>query len=178
MFELYNPGAVLPGIVGGICLILAFYSFQTLPINYAGLLLILLGILLFVAEIKVQSYGLLTIGGAISLTLGSLLLYRTPASTLSISWGLIFSMTSATVFFFVFILGMAVKALKSPVQTGVESLVNEIGMAQTNLDPQGTVFIKGEFWNAVSEEPVSAHEKVVVVKVKDMVLEVKKYKSA
>ena len=86
-------------------------------------------------------------------------------------------MTSATVFFFVFILGMAVKALKSPVQTGTESLVNESGTAQTNLDPQGTVSIKGEFWNAVSEEPVSAGEKVVVVKVKGMVLEVKKYKS-
>jgi membrane-bound serine protease (ClpP class) len=175
LFELYNPGLILPGIVGGICIILAFYAFQTLPINYAGLLLIILGVILFLTELTVTSYGLLTVGGAISLLLGSLLLYRTGSSNLSVSWSMILSMTVATLLFFLVIIGKAVGALKNPVVTGKESLVNKKGVARTDLKPKGTVFIQGELWDAVSEEPVSVSEEVVVVEVEGMVLKVKKY---
>lgn len=175
LFELYNPGLILPGIVGGICIILAFYAFQTIPINYAGLLLIILGVILFLTELTLTSYGLLTVGGAISLMLGSLLLYRTGSSNLSVSWSMILSMTAATLLFFVVIIGKAVGALKRPVITGKESLVNQKGVARSDLKPKGTVFIQGELWDAVSEEPVSANEEVVVLEVEGMVLKVKKY---
>lgn len=177
LFELYNPGLILPGIVGGICLILAFYSFQTLPINYAGLLLIILGVILFLTELTVTSYGLLTIGGTVSLLLGSLLLYRTGSSNLSVSWSMILSMTLATLLFFVAIIGKALGVLKKPVLTGMESLVNERGIARTDLNPKGTVFIRGELWNAISEEPIQSDEAVVVVNVEGLVLKVKKYQT-
>ncbi|MFI5304255.1 MAG: nodulation protein NfeD [Nitrospiria bacterium] len=177
LFELYNPGLILPGIVGGICLILAFYSFQTLPINYAGLLLIILGVILFLTELTVPSYGLLTMGGTISLLLGSLLLYRTGSSNLSVSWSMILSMTLATFLFFFAIIGKALVALKKPVLTGMESLINEKGFARTDLNPKGIVLIRGELWNAISEEPIQANEEVVVVNIEGLVLKVKKYQT-
>jgi membrane-bound serine protease (ClpP class) len=174
LFELYNPGLILPGIVGGISIILAFYSFQTLPINYAGLLLIILGVILFLTELTLPSYGMLTVGGTISLLLGSLLLYRTGLSNLTVSWSMILSMTAATFLFFVVIIGKAVGALKRPVMTGKESLINQKGVARTDIKPKGTVFIQGELWDAVSEEPVSANEEIIVIEVEGMVLKVKK----
>lgn len=175
LFELYNPGLILPGIVGGISIILAFYSFQTLPINYAGLLLIILGVILFLTELTIPSYGMLTVGGAVSLLIGSLLLYHTHSSNLTVSWSLILSMTGATLLFFVMIIGKAVGALKRPVMTGKESLVNQKGVVRTDLNPKGTVFIHGELWDAVSESPVSANEEIVVLEVEGMVLKVRKY---
>jgi membrane-bound serine protease (ClpP class) len=173
-FELSNPGSILPGVVGGICLVLAFFALHTLPINYAGLLLILFALILFIAEIKVPSYGLLTIGGVISMILGSIMLIKTPAEFLRISWMTIIPAVIVTVAFFVFAMGMALRArLKKPT-TGQEGLVGEIGVAKSKLDPQGKIFVHGEFWNAVSDEPIEEGDEVVVTEVQRMKLKVSK----
>jgi membrane-bound serine protease (ClpP class) len=175
-FELSNPGSILPGVVGGICLILAFFALQTLPVNYAGLLLILFALVLFIAEIKVHSFGLLTVGGVISMILGSLMLIRTSAEFLRVSWLTIIPAVMVTVAFFVFAMGMALKArLKKPT-TGQEGLVGEIGTVRTRLAPQGKVFVHGEYWNAASDEPIEAGEEVVVLAVHGMRLTVAKVK--
>jgi membrane-bound serine protease (ClpP class) len=173
-FELSNPGSILPGVVGGICLILAFFALHTLPINYAGLLLIIFALILFIAEIKVPSYGLLTVGGVISMILGSIMLIKTPAEFLRISWMTIIPAVIVTVAFFVFAMGMALRArLKKPT-TGQEGLIGEIGMAKSRLAPEGKIFVHGEFWNAVSNEPIEEGEEVVVEEVQRMKLKVKK----
>jgi len=173
-FELSNPGSILPGVVGGICLILAFFALQTLPINYAGLLLILFALILFIAEIKVPSFGLLTVGGVISMILGSIMLIKSPAEFLRISWMTIIPAVIITVAFFVFAGGMALRArLKKPT-TGREGLVGEVGVARTKLDPAGKIFVHGEYWNAVCEQPVEEGEEVVVEKVESMKLRVRK----
>ena len=173
-FELSNPGSILPGVVGGICIILAFFALHTLPINYAGLLLILFALILFIAEIKVPSYGLLTVGGVISMILGSLMLIKTPAEFLRISWTTIIPAVLVTVAFFVFAMGMALKARMKKPTTGQEGLIGEIGTVRTKLDPQGKIFVHGEFWNAVSDEPVEEGEEVVVTEVQRMKLKVSK----
>ena len=173
-FELSNPGSILPGVVGGICLVLAFFALHTLPINYAGLLLILFALILFIAEIKVPSYGLLTVGGIISMILGSIMLIKTPAEFLRISWMTIIPAVIVTVAFFVFAMGMALRArLKRPT-TGKEGLVGEIGVAKSKLDPVGKVFVHGEFWNAESDEPIEEGEEVIVSEVQRMKLKVSK----
>jgi membrane-bound serine protease (ClpP class) len=173
-FELSNPGSILPGVVGGICIILAFFALHTLPINYAGLLLIIFALILFIAEIKVPSYGLLTVGGIISMILGSIMLIRTPAEFLRISWMTIIPAVIVTVLFFVFAMGMALRArLKKPT-TGQEGLVGEVGVARSRLDPAGKIFVHGEFWNAVSDEPVEEGEEVIVEAVERMKLKVRK----
>lgn len=173
-FELSNPGSILPGVVGGICLILAFFALHTLPINYAGLLLIIFALILFIAEIKVPSYGLLTVGGIISMILGSIMLIKTPAEFLRISWMTIIPAVIVTVAFFVFAMGMALRArLKKPT-TGQEGLVGEVGIAKSKLDPKGKIFVHGEFWNAFSDEPIEEGEEVVVEEVQRMKLKVKK----
>lgn len=174
-FELSNPGSILPGVVGGICLILAFFALHTLPINYAGLLLILFALILFIAEIKVPSYGLLTVGGVISMIMGSIMLIKTPSEFLRISWMTIIPAVIVTVAFFVFAMGMALRArLKKPT-TGQEGLVGETGVAKSRLDPTGKVFVHGEFWNAVSDEPIEEGEEIIVSEVQRMKLKVSKH---
>ena len=173
-FELSNPGSILPGVVGGICLILAFFALHTLPINYAGLLLILFALVLFIAEIKVPSYGLLTVGGIISMVLGSIMLIKTPAEFLRISWMTIIPAVIVTVAFFVFAMGMALRARLRKPTTGQEGLIGEIGVAKSKLDPGGKVFVHGEFWNAVSDEPIEEGDEIVVTEVQRMKLKVAK----
>lgn len=177
-FELSNPGAIFPGVVGAIFLILAFYSLQTLPVNYAGLLLILLAILLFILEVKVTSYGLLTIGGIISMVLGSLMLIEQPpeefAPVLSISLTLIIAVVALTAAFFLFAFGMAFRTHRRQVTTGEEGIINEIGVAQSRIAPQGNVAVHGEIWRAVSEQPIKKGERVRVVGVKGLTLTVEK----
>ncbi len=173
-FELSNPGAILPGVVGGIFLILAFYSLQMLPINFAGLALILFAIILFIAEIKVVSHGLLSVGGVISLFLGSLMLIESPAEYMKISLSVIIPAVLVSAAFFVFAVTMAIKArLKKPT-TGTEGLVDEIGVAVTDIDPEGKVLVHGEYWNATSDEKIEKDQKVQVVSVKNLKLHVKK----
>ncbi len=156
-FELYNPGSILPGVVGVISLIIAFYSLQTLPVNYAGVALILFGILLFVLEIKITSYGLLSVGGAISLLLGSIMLIDSESSLefVRISWSVIIPAVLCTVLFFLFAIGAGVRAQRRKPVTGVEGLVGEIGEVLTDLVPSetsGTVRVHGEIWAARSPE--------------------------
>jgi membrane-bound serine protease (ClpP class) len=173
-FELSNPGAILPGVVGGIFLILAFYSLQMLPINFAGLALILFAVILFIAEIKVVSHGLLAVGGVISLFLGSMMLIESPADYMRISLSVIIPAVLVSAAFFIFAVTMAIKARLRKPTTGTEGLVGEIGVAATPLTPEGKISVHGEFWNAVSDQTVERGEKVQVIEVDHLKLRVKK----
>jgi len=171
--ELYNPGAILPGIVGAISLILAFYSLQTLPINYAGVLLILLGVVLFILEIKVVSYGLLSLGGIAAMVLGALLLVKTDAPFLKVSLSVIIPTVVTFGGLLLAITWLAVKSqMRRPV-TGAESMVGSIAVAKTDLAPRGKVFLQGEIWDAVSEEPVREGEEAEVKAVAGLTLTVR-----
>ena len=154
LFELYSPGAIFPGIVGVIALILAFYSLHTLPINYAGLALIIFGIVLFLLEIKIVSHGLLAIGGTVALLLGSMMLIRKIPNMefLRISWGVIIPTVVVTALFFLFVIGAGLRAQRAKPITGVEGLKDETGLALETLNPTGTVLVHGEIWNADAVE--------------------------
>ncbi len=176
IFELSSPGSILPGVVGGISLILAFYSFQTLPINYAGLALIILGIIFFIAEIKVTSYGLLAVGGTISMLLGSLMLINTDVPYLRISWGVIFPSVIATVLFFLFVVGMAVKSQRKKPVTGIEGLIGTTCLVKTDISPRGKVMLRGEIWDAISDEPLKEGDEAEIIRVEGLKLLIKRYK--
>ena len=173
-FELASPGAIFPGVVGAICLILAFYAFQTLPVNYAGLLLIILGIILFIAEIKIVSYGLLSVAGVISMVLGSIMLMKVDAPFFRISWMVILPAALMTALFFAVAIGLAVKAHKRQPVSGSEGLIGEIGEAVSDIAAEGTAFVHGELWDARSDEPVSKGEKIKIVGLEHMTVIVKK----
>ena len=174
LFEIYSPGAIFPGVVGGISIILALYSFQTLPISYAGLALILLGVIFFILELKVVSYGALGIAGVISLVIGSIMLIDLPSGILSISYTTIIIVAVLTGVFFFGVLSYAIKAQLSKVKTGREGLVGEEGVAQTDVFHGGKVFVHGEIWNGESGEPIHEGEKVIVTAVEGLVVRVKK----
>lgn len=152
MFELYSPGAIFPGVLGGISIILALYAMHTLPVNYAGLALIVFAIILFLLEIKIVSNGILAIGGIISLLLGSMMLIRTDQewAIAKISWSVIISAVVVTSLFFLFIVGMGLKAQRAKPITGLEGMVGEIGHSISELNPSGTVRMHGEIWQAKS----------------------------
>jgi membrane-bound serine protease (ClpP class) len=177
LFELYNPGSILPGVVGVISIIIAFYSLHTLPINYAGLALIIFAIILFIAEIKITSYGLLTVGGIISLLLGSVMLIDSDSSLefISISWSVIVPAVLFTAAFFIFAIGMGIKAQRRKPVTGVEGIVGEIGQAITDLDPDGKIRVHGEIWDATSSGgKIKSGTKAVVEGVQNLRLTVRK----
>ena len=179
LFELYNPGSIFPGIVGVVSLLLAFYSMHTLPVNYAGLGLIVFGIILFLLEIKITSHGMLTIGGIISLTLGSMMLIRTPTGleVVSLSWKVIVATVLMTTFFFVFLLGLGLRAQRRKPTTGQEGLVGEVGETVDQLNPDGTIRVHGEFWKASSNSgKITKNTQVRVVSIKDLTLIVEPYK--
>jgi membrane-bound serine protease (ClpP class) len=173
-FELSNPGAIFPGVIGGICLILAFFAFRTLPVNYAGVLLILLGVFLFIAEIKIASYGLLSVGGIISLALGSIMLFESPLPYLRASLTVILPTVLVTAAFFLLAVGLTIKAYRAKPATGMEGLAGEAGKAATRIAPEGKVFVHGEFWNAYSDGTIEEGEKVRVVKAENLRLKVEK----
>lgn len=175
-FELSNPGAIFPGIVGGICLILAFFALQSLPINYAGLLLMILALILFILEVKIVSHGALTIGGIISMVLGSLLLFESPLPYMRASLVVVITVVAATALFFMLAVGLALRARRRKVTTGGRGLVGEVGVARTALKPEGDVFIHGEIWKAEADQPIKKGEKVVVTAVQDLTLRVTKKK--
>lgn len=177
LFELYNPGSILPGVVGVISLILAFYSLHTLPVNYAGLALILFALILFIAEIKIVSHGMLTVGGVISLLLGSMMLIRSESALefIEISWSLILATVALTVIFFMFVIGMGLKAHTRKPITGTEGLIGEIGEALTALTPKGQVRVHGELWNAeATSGKIAKGERVKVVAVDNLTLRVER----
>ncbi len=163
-FELYNPGSIFPGVVGGICLILAFYSMNTLPINYAGLALIIFGVILFLLEIKIVSHGLLSIGGIISLFFGSIMLIESPPGMdfLQISLSVIITLTICTAAFFLFIVGMGLSAMKRKPTTGIQGMLGEIGQTLEELSPNGSIAIRGEIWNARSRDGTVVPAKATV----------------
>ena len=173
-FELSNPGVILPGVVGGISLILAFFAFQTLPVNYAGVLLILLAIVLFIAEIKIVSHGMLTVGGVISMVLGSLLLFESPEPYLRVSWSVIIVTVLSTTVFAVFAVTLAVRAHRRKPVSGREGLVGETGRAETAVGEDGKVFVRGEYWQAFSDERIAQNDEIEVVAVEGMRVKVRK----
>jgi membrane-bound serine protease (ClpP class) len=171
-FEFSTPGVILPGVVGGICLILAFFAMQTLPVNYAGVALILFSIILFIAEIKIISHGILTIGGIVSLIIGSLMLFETPDPALRVSWSVLVPAVAVTSLFFITIIAIAVKAqLKKP-QGGQDGLVGEEGEAVTDVLEEGSVLIHGEYWSAVSDVPVKKGTKVRVIRAEHLKIKI------
>jgi membrane-bound serine protease (ClpP class) len=178
LFELYNPGSILPGIVGVISLILAFYSLHSLPINYAGLALIIFAIILFVAELKIVSHGLLTAGGILSLLIGSLMLINTGATFrfAQISLSLIITVTILTTLFFIFALGKGIAAQRIKPKTGSEGLMGELGIVISKITSgsTGQIMVRGEIWKAECEEEINSDENVEVIDRKDLLLKVKK----
>lgn len=170
LLELYNPGTLVPGIVGGICMIMAFFAFQQLPINYAGLGLILFAVLLFILEIKIVSHGLLAIGGVIAMLLGSLLLIDSPAPYLQISLVVILATVGAIAAFFLFVIAFVIRAHKKKVTTGREGIVGAEGIVRS----PGMVFVEGELWRAECAEPLDVGDRVRVVAVEHMKIKVEK----
>jgi membrane-bound serine protease (ClpP class) len=150
-FELSNPGVVLPGVIGGISLILAFFAFQSLPINYAGVLLILFGIVLLIAEIKIVSHGVLALGGIVSMALGSLMLFDAPELGFRVSWWAIVPMVGLTSGLFLFVVAAGVRALSHRPLQGPSGLVGTLGVVRERLAPEGHVLVHGELWRAVAE---------------------------
>jgi membrane-bound serine protease (ClpP class) len=172
-FELSHPGAIFPGVVGGISLLMALYALSVLPVRFAGVALILLGVGLLIAEIKVTSYGLLTVGGVGALVLGSLILFRSVEPALRVSRSLI----AAVAFFFLAVTGLLVtlslRHLRGRVQTGGEALIGARAVARTALAPAGKVFVAGEWWNAHADAAVAAGAEVEIVSIDGLTLHVR-----
>ena len=164
-FELSNPGSVLPGVVGVISLILAFFAMHTLPINYAGLLLIVFAFVLFLLEVKITSYGLLSVGGVISMSLGSLMLFDTPVPFYKVSLSVIIPAVLTTLAFFIFAVGFALKAQRKKPTTGSQGMIGEVGVVPDKINPEGRIKVHGEIWQAESETSIKPKEKVIVLKV-------------
>ena len=173
-FELSNPGLILPGVVGSVSLVLALYAMQTLPINYAGLLLIILGVVLLIAEVNVMSYGLLSISGAISIFLGSIMLMDSDDPAMQISKMILYPTLGMTFLFSIGSIYLAKKAHQLRTTTGMEGLLGEVGVVKETLNPEGTVLVHGETWNAKSDITISDGEKVIVEAVEGLKIKVRK----
>lgn len=178
IFELYNPGLIFPGIIGFISLVLAFYSFNTLPVNYAGVALIIFAVILFLLELKIVSHGILAFGGILSLLIGSMFLFQSNSSLeiVSLSWTVIVTTITCTTLFFVFIIGLGVKAQKRKPTTGVQGLIGETGESLSDFDTDsfGEVRVHGEIWKATSTEgTIPRNSKVTVVAFENLKLRVK-----
>jgi membrane-bound serine protease (ClpP class) len=172
MFELYSPGTILPGVIGGICIILALYAMHTLPVNYAGLALIVFAVILFLLEIKIVSHGLLGIGGVVSLFLGSLMFRSEQDWGLGgLSWSVIITAVVVTSLFFLFIVGLGLKAQRAKPATGLEGMIGETGEAVDELNPNGMVRVHGELWNAQSQgEAIKPGQKIKVTGIRNLTL--------
>ena len=175
-FELSHPGAIFPGVIGAISLILAFFAFQTLPVNYAGILLIALALILFILEMKVTSYGLLSVGGIISLFLGSLMLFEGGPPEMRLAWRVLIPTVIMVSGFFVVVAGLVFRSQISKPRTGDKGLIGELGVVKERLAPGGKVFVHGELWNAEAPEPIEAGAKVRVTGVDQLVLKVEEVK--
>jgi len=174
ILSLPHPGGILPGVIGAISLILAFFAFQTLPVNYAGFLLIALAIIFFIAEIKVSSYGLLSVAGLISLTLGSIMLFE----DVRVSLKLIMPTTVMIGGFFVIIACLAFRAYRRKPTSGMEGLIGETGVVEKKIDPVGLIFAHGEYWKATSTEVAEQGEKVRIIDSRGLELIVEKEKES
>lgn len=174
--EFWNPGSIFPGVAGGICLLLAFFALQVLPVSYAGVLLIVLGIILLILEVKVTSFGVLATGGVIALFFGSLMLIDSPLPEMQIGLRLIVPITLSIAGILLFLVRLAVQAQQQRSVTGEDGMVGEAGRALTSIDPGGVgrVQTHGEIWTATSDEPVSAGDRVKVVSVRGLLLTVRR----
>jgi membrane-bound serine protease (ClpP class) len=172
-FELAHPGAIFPGVLGGISLLLGLYALSVLPVRFAGVALILLGLGMLIAEIKVTSYGLLTVGGLTSFVLGSLILFRSPEPALRLSLALVGTIAGFFLALTIFLVVLAIRGTRYRVQVGPAALVGARAVARTALAPKGKVFVVGEWWNAVSETPVETGAEVEITAVEGMVLRVR-----
>ncbi|MCE5312499.1 MAG: nodulation protein NfeD [Nitrospiraceae bacterium] len=174
-FELTNPGSLVPGILGGISLVLAFYAFQTLPVNYAGLLLIVIGLILFILEIKVTSYGLLSLGGIGCVILGSIMLIDSPDPLMKLSFSVVVPAAVVTALFFGLTVRLAFRAFKSKPVTGAEELPGIHGTAKTDISADaGQVMVHGEIWSAYSEEPIEKNARIIVESVDGLKVKVRR----
>lgn len=173
LFELSSPGGYVAGIVGAICLLLAFYALGVLPVNYAGLILIGLAFVLFVVDIKAPTHGALTVGGIVSLIAGALILFNSPLYRVSL--GAVVSVAVVTGLFFAFAIAKAVQAQRKPATTGREGLIGQVARTRTTLDPEGTILVKGELWDAIAvDEPIGLGEYVEIVEIDGFRLQVRK----
>jgi membrane-bound serine protease (ClpP class) len=174
--ELWNPGAILPGVAGGICLLLAFFALQVLPVSYSGLLLILLGFALLILEVKITSHGLLAVGGITSLFFGSLMLFDSPLPEMQIGLQVIIPVTVALSGLVLFFVGLAVRSQRRPAVTGESGMLNTTGEAMTSISPGGVgrVSAHGEIWTATADEPVNAGDRVMITAIKGLLLTVKR----
>ncbi len=168
--EFYSPGLIFPGVVGAICLALSAFAFQVLPVNYVGILLIILAIIFFILELKVASYGMLAVSAIISLTLGLIMLFETEEAAMQVSWTVIVPMVGTVSLFFIVVLGLIVRARLSKPRTGEEGLSGEIGLALTDINAGGRVAIHGEYWNARADRHIPKGEKVRVIAVERLSL--------
>jgi membrane-bound serine protease (ClpP class) len=173
-FELSNPGAIFPGVAGAISLILALYALSNLPINYAGLLLIVLAIGLFIAEAFITSHGVLGIGGAIALAIGSVMLIDSPLPYMRISWAVIIPVVALSSLLFIVTVSLAVRVQREKADTGKEGMLGLEGEAKTDVHADGQVFVHGEYWNAWSDEPIRQGDRVKVESVTGLTVKVKK----
>ena len=172
--ELYHPGAILPGIVGVISIALCFLSAQVLPINYIGALLILFSIVLFILELKITSYGMLTIGGIVAFVLGATMLFDAPIPEMRVSLKVIGTSVLLITATMAFLLFMVVTLHRRKPMTGMQGLLQEVGMAQTDIHQFGQVFVHGEIWNATSADPIPKGEKVKILSADGLTLHVEK----
>jgi membrane-bound serine protease (ClpP class) len=172
--ELYSPGAIVPGVVGAICIILALFGMQALPINYAALALIIIAIIMFLLEIKVTSYGVLSIGGVVALALGGLMLVDSPLPYLRVSIPIIITVTACVAGFLLFAVGFVIKSHRKQVRTGYEGLINEVGKVTTKIDGEGMVYVAGALWRAVADAPIEKGAQVRIVSGMNRVLKVEK----
>ena len=172
-FEGYNPGAIFPGVIGAICLLVALYAFQLLPVNYAGFALLILGILLMIGEAIAPSFGVLGIGGVISVVIGSIILIDTDVPGFMISRPLIGAIALVSSFGLMAIIGIAVKARQRPVVSGREELLGAEGTALMDFAHDGSVFVHSERWSAVTGSPLHEGQAVVVTGIDGLTLEVR-----
>ncbi len=177
-FEFSNPGALFPGIIGGICLVLAIFAFQVLPVNYVGVLLMVLAIVFFLLEIKVTSYGMLSLAGVVSLFLGALMLYEGDDPAVRISWSVLIPTVGLVSAFFVVVAGLAFRSQVSTALTGERGLVGKIGVVKQALDLEGKVFVHGELWKATAGAPIGDGRKVRITGVDGLMLTVEPEDSA
>jgi membrane-bound serine protease (ClpP class) len=170
-----NPASIFPGVIGIIALIFAFYGLQVLPINYAGLALIAVALILFILEVKITSYGMLTVGGIVSLVLGTLIMFQATPKVFGISWPVIITVMVAVVALFVLIIWLAVRTHVRKPTTGGKGMIGLVGEARTDLDPEGSVYVRGEYWTAVAASgKIKNGTKVKVVAMDGMMLKVEK----
>ena len=175
MFELYNPGLILPGIIGVTCIALVFLSAQIIPVNYVGLIFISLSAIMFILELKVHSYGMLTVGGILSLILGATMLIDAPIPEMKVTFQVIATVIGLVAVTMAVLLYLVISLHRKKPVTGVQGLLQEIGTAQTDINPEGQIFIRGEIWKAVSPQPIAKGDRVRVRSVNGLTLHVEKY---